>query len=136
MLALWMFGTELERIWGTRYFLKYYFVTGIGAGALTVLFSLLPFGFAGRSTARNRDRRVGRDLRPAAGLRAVLPGPADLPLLHLPDPGEVLRDDHRRHRVLLVARRRSGVASATHLGGLRRRLRYLQGSRACTRWAS
>ena len=46
MLALWMFGTELERIWGTRYFLKFYFVTGIGAGALTVLFSLLPFDFA------------------------------------------------------------------------------------------
>jgi len=46
MLALWMFGTELERIWGTRYFLKFYFVTGIGAGVLTVLFSLLPFAFA------------------------------------------------------------------------------------------
>jgi membrane associated rhomboid family serine protease len=46
MLALWMFGAELERIWGTRYFLKYYFVTGIGAAVLTVLFSLLPFGFA------------------------------------------------------------------------------------------
>jgi rhomboid family protein len=44
MLALWMFGAELERIWGTRYFLKFYFVTGIGAGILTVLFSLLPFG--------------------------------------------------------------------------------------------
>jgi membrane associated rhomboid family serine protease len=46
MLALWMFGTELERMWGTRYFLKFYFVSGIGAGILTVLFSLLPFGFA------------------------------------------------------------------------------------------
>jgi membrane associated rhomboid family serine protease len=46
MLALWMFGTELERIWGTRGFLKFYFVTGIGAGLLTVLFSLLPFDFA------------------------------------------------------------------------------------------
>src|SRR3954451_9399533 len=46
MLALWMFGTELERIWGTRYFLKFYFVTGVGAAALTVLFSLLPLGFA------------------------------------------------------------------------------------------
>jgi membrane associated rhomboid family serine protease len=46
MLALWMFGAELERRWGTRYFLKFYFVTGIGAGALTVLFSLLPFEFA------------------------------------------------------------------------------------------
>jgi membrane associated rhomboid family serine protease len=46
MLALWMFGAELERRWGTRYFLKFYFVTGIGAGALTVLFSTLPFAFA------------------------------------------------------------------------------------------
>jgi membrane associated rhomboid family serine protease len=41
MLALWMFGGELERLWGTRYFLKFYFVTGIGAGALTVVVSLL-----------------------------------------------------------------------------------------------
>ena len=46
MLALWMFGTELERMWGTREFVKFYFVTGVGAGILTVLFSLLPFGFA------------------------------------------------------------------------------------------
>jgi membrane associated rhomboid family serine protease len=45
MLALWMFGTELERVWGTRYFLKFYFVTGIGAGVLTVVLSWLPFEF-------------------------------------------------------------------------------------------
>src|ERR1700704_1388204 len=44
MLALWMFGTELERIWGTRFFLKFYFVTGIGAAVLTILVSLLPWG--------------------------------------------------------------------------------------------
>src|SRR5262245_60010286 len=29
MLALWMFGTELERMWGTKAFLRYYFATGI-----------------------------------------------------------------------------------------------------------
>src|SRR5688500_16458920 len=46
MLALWMFGTELERIWGTRYFLKFYFVTVVVAAALTAFFSLLPFAFA------------------------------------------------------------------------------------------
>jgi membrane associated rhomboid family serine protease len=42
MLTLWMFGTELERRWGTRYFVKYYFLTGVGAAVLTILFSLLP----------------------------------------------------------------------------------------------
>src|SRR5688572_22813310 len=43
MLALWMFGVELERMWRTRFFVKYYFVTGIGAGLISVLVSLLPF---------------------------------------------------------------------------------------------
>ena len=46
MLALWMFGTELERLWGTRFFVRYYFATGIAAAATTMAFSLLPFGFA------------------------------------------------------------------------------------------
>ncbi|HUI29243.1 MAG TPA: rhomboid family intramembrane serine protease [Candidatus Acidoferrales bacterium] len=32
MLALWMFGVELENVWGTRRFLTYYFLCGIGAG--------------------------------------------------------------------------------------------------------
>ena len=32
MLILWMFGVELERMWRTRFFVKYYFVTGVGAG--------------------------------------------------------------------------------------------------------
>jgi membrane associated rhomboid family serine protease len=32
MLTLFMFGNELERYWGTRRFLNYYFITGIGAG--------------------------------------------------------------------------------------------------------
>ena len=41
MLALWMFGTDLERHWGTRFFTKYYFVTGIGAAATTLLFALV-----------------------------------------------------------------------------------------------
>lgn len=41
MLALWMFGTELERTWGTRFFTKYYFITGIGAAASTLLLSLV-----------------------------------------------------------------------------------------------
>jgi len=44
MLALWMFGVELERIWGSRYFLKYYFVCGVGAGVTMLLLSLIPVG--------------------------------------------------------------------------------------------
>lgn len=42
MLALWMFGTDLEREWRTRFFVKYYFVTGVGAALLTLLWSVSP----------------------------------------------------------------------------------------------
>jgi membrane associated rhomboid family serine protease len=42
MLALWMFGVELERMWGSRFFTKFYFVCGIGAAAVQTLVSFLP----------------------------------------------------------------------------------------------
>jgi membrane associated rhomboid family serine protease len=41
MLALWMFGKELEATWGTRGFLRYYFFCGIGAGLCIVLANYL-----------------------------------------------------------------------------------------------
>ncbi len=46
MLMLWMFGTEVENLWGTRRFLVYYFATGIGAGIAHLIFAPL-FGQIG-----------------------------------------------------------------------------------------
>jgi membrane associated rhomboid family serine protease len=46
MLALWMIGVELERMWGTRYFTQFYFAAGIGAGVTQMLLGVLPFAFA------------------------------------------------------------------------------------------
>ena len=40
MFVLWMFGMELENYWGKKEFYKYYFITGIGSGLITLLFSL------------------------------------------------------------------------------------------------
>jgi len=40
MLTLWMFGAPIEETWGTRRFLQYYFVCGIGAGVCVVLANL------------------------------------------------------------------------------------------------
>ena len=37
MLFLWILGPALERYWGSREFIKYYFVTGCGAGLVSVL---------------------------------------------------------------------------------------------------
>ena len=41
MLSLWMFGSDLERTWGTRRFVTFYFVCGIGAGICDVLVNTL-----------------------------------------------------------------------------------------------
>jgi membrane associated rhomboid family serine protease len=43
MLTLFMFGNDLERCWGTRRFLNYYFITGIGAGFCSWLVALNSF---------------------------------------------------------------------------------------------
>ena len=43
LLALWMFGGELESYWGPRKFLRYFLFCGIGAGLCTVVFS--PYQF-------------------------------------------------------------------------------------------
>lgn len=45
LLALWMFGADLERDWGTRRFLRFYFLCGIGAG-ISVVLATLVFGGA------------------------------------------------------------------------------------------
>ena len=49
MLALWMFGRELESVWGTRRFLRFYFFCGIGAGIVVVIANYL-FGDPGTRT--------------------------------------------------------------------------------------
>ena len=43
LLALWMFGGELESYWGSGKFLRYFLFCGIGAGLCTVVFS--PYQF-------------------------------------------------------------------------------------------
>ncbi len=47
MLMLWMFGTEIENLWGTRRFWVYYLTTGIGAGITHLVFAPLfgQFGY-------------------------------------------------------------------------------------------
>jgi membrane associated rhomboid family serine protease len=40
MYILWMFGRELEYLWGTKEFYKYYFICGIGAALIYSLFNM------------------------------------------------------------------------------------------------
>jgi membrane associated rhomboid family serine protease len=45
MLMLWMFGRELELVWGKARFIRYYFLTGVGAGMIEVLVKTIPVAF-------------------------------------------------------------------------------------------
>ena len=44
MLGVWLFGTQIEAIWGQRTFLIYYFVCGLGGSALYGLFGVMGIG--------------------------------------------------------------------------------------------
>ena len=129
MLALWMFGTQLERIWGTRYFLKYYFATGIGAAALTVLFSLLPFEFS-------RSLYATQILGASGAIYGLLLAYA----LYFPEQPiymYLLFPIKAKYFVMILGAIElyaslavmSGIASATHLGGLLVGYLMLKGAR-------
>ena len=126
MLALWMFGTELERTWGTRYFLKFYFVTGIGAGALTVLFSLLPFA---------RQLQHANIIGASGAIYGLLLAYAmyfpDRPILLIvfPVPAKIAVTILGGIALFSSLSDAGGVANATHLGGLLIAYLFLKGAR-------
>lgn len=41
MLALWMFGAPIEETWGTKRFVQFYFICGVGAGICVIVANLL-----------------------------------------------------------------------------------------------
>ncbi len=49
LLALWMFAGELERLWGSVFFLKYYLYSGIGAGLFIAGMNTYLFHMTGAS---------------------------------------------------------------------------------------
>ena len=51
MFAVFMFGRILESVWGSRRFLTYYMITGIGAGLINILVAYLRI----KSTEANMD---------------------------------------------------------------------------------
>ena len=129
MLALWMFGAELERIWGTRYFLKFYFVTGAGAGLLTVFFSFLPFEFAQQLY---RSVVIGASGAIYGLLLAYALYFPDRPIymyLVFPIPAKVFVMIMGAIAFYSSLSQAGGVANATHLGGLAVGYFYLKGAR-------
>jgi membrane associated rhomboid family serine protease len=115
MLGIWMFGVELERRWGTPFFIRYYAVCGIGGGLTFLLVSLLPFGAAAYTT-------------PTVGASGALFGLLLAYAIYYPErpvllllvfvPAKVFVMIYGGIALLNTFQPNRGVADAAHLGGM------------------
>lgn len=130
MLALWMFGVDLERRWGTRFFVRVYFVSGIGAAAVMLPLSLLPFAFAAPLYQSVTVGASGAIYGLLVGFAMTYPNRPILVFLLFPLPARIA--------VVLfgaiafyasVTQPLGGIAHAAHLGGLVTGYLYLSGLR-------
>jgi membrane associated rhomboid family serine protease len=128
MLALWMFGVELERLWGTQFFLRYYFVSGVGAALTTIVVSLLPFDVAAQVYY---STTVGASGAIYGLLLAYAYYYPDRPILLVifPVPAKYVVMILGGFALLSSMSGGSGVAHATHLGGLLAGYIYLKSGR-------
>jgi len=126
MLGIWMFGVELERLWGTRQFVKYYAITGIGAGFTVLAVGLL----LGASSETYRIPTIGASGALYGLLVAFAFYYPDRPLLMF-----FLFPIPAKYFVMIVGAMaflsapQSRVSEAAHLGGLVIGYLYLRAGR-------
>jgi membrane associated rhomboid family serine protease len=126
MLILWMFGVELERMWRTQFFVKYYAVTGIGAGLISILVSLLPF----EATRATYDANIMGASGALYGLLFAYawyyPNRPILMFLFFPVPAKYFVAILGAIAFVMSIQGGGTVAATTHLGGLLVGYLYLQ----------
>jgi membrane associated rhomboid family serine protease len=129
MLALWLFGAELERLWGTSRFLRFYFICGICAG-LTVIAAAYVFGGANIKTVGSSGAIYGILMAYAVMFpeRTILLGfliPIKSKYFVMIIGAIVFLQSY----MATVGGRGSGVAVLAHLGGLATGYLLLRGRR-------
>jgi membrane associated rhomboid family serine protease len=129
MLALWMFGVELERLWGTTFFLRFYFVAGVGAALTTLIVPLLPFNFAAQVYYATTVGASGAIYGLLLAYAYYYPDRPILMFLLFPIPAKYFVMILGGIAFLSSVSGGSGVAHATHLGGLLAGYIYLKSGR-------
>lgn len=113
MLALWMFGSTLEQDWGTRRFLKYYFLCGIAAG-VCVLAVNAAIGDWGTPTVGASGAIFG--LLVAFGV--MYPNQTVLMNFLFPIKAKYMVAIYAAIELLLTFGPNTGVSTIAHLGGM------------------
>lgn len=118
MLILWMFGVELERQWRTRFFVKYYFVTGVGAGLLSIAAAFLPFEATRATYGANIIGASGALYGLLLAYAIYYPNRPILMFLFFPVPAKYFVAILGAIAFLMSFEGGGSVAATTHLGGL------------------
>ena len=127
MLALWMFGVELERMWGTRYFLKFYFVCGVGAAVTTLVLSFLPLAIFATLYPTLTIGASGAIFGVLLAYALYFPHRPILLMMMFPVPAKYFVMIMGGISLLMaVSSGGGGVAHTTHLGGLAAGYLYLK----------
>jgi membrane associated rhomboid family serine protease len=127
LLGIWMFGVELERLWGTKFFVRYYAITGIGAGLTVIAVGLLPFDATARTYEAITIGASGALYGILMAFAIYFPDRPILMFLIFPVPA--------KYFVMIVGALAflsgpgSQVSQAAHLGGLIFGYFYLKGGR-------
>jgi membrane associated rhomboid family serine protease len=130
MLALWMFGTELERMWGTPFFLRYYFATGIAAAVSTIVFSMVPTAMTARLYYSVTIGASGAIYGLLLAYGLTFPNRPIYMYLVFPIPAKYFVMIMGAIELLLsVGDTGGGIAHITHLGGLGAGYALLRGRR-------
>jgi membrane associated rhomboid family serine protease len=129
MLILWMFGVELERMWRTRFFLKFYAITGIGAGLISILVSLIPLQATHGLYRANIVGASGALYGLLLAFALYFPNRPILMFFLFPVPAKYFVAILGAIAFITSAQGSGGVAAATHLGGLVVAYVYLQSGR-------
>jgi membrane associated rhomboid family serine protease len=127
MLILWMFGVELERRWRTRFFVKFYAITGIGAGLISIAVSFIPLA----ATRATYDSIIIGASGALYGLLLAFawynPNQPILMFFFFPVPAKYFVAILGAIAFITSAEGSGGVAATTHLGGLLVAYLYLRG---------
>ena len=125
MLALWMFGVELERMWGTRFFVKFYFVCGIGAAFTTLVLSFVPIA-AFASLYGSLTIGASGAILACWPMRYAFPHRPILLMMLFPIPAKYFVMIMGGISLLSTFSGPDGLAHTTHLGGLAAGYIYLK----------
>jgi len=128
MLGVWMFGVELERMWGTKFFARFYAVTGVGAGVTVIAASLLPIDALSATYGAVTIGASGALYGLLMAFAIYFPDRPILMFLLFPIPAKYFV--MILGALAFIISENTGVSSSAHIGGLLFGYLYLKNNRA------